>query len=449
VLLANPIFLHLTFSFMTEIYGYALALGGALVWLHGRSRRRDHEPAVIGWRHGLIAATLVGASFWVRQFCVAAFPALLGAAALDVLARHGRRAVVASVPVVAASTAWFSIVVLLYFVWAKATGNYVDAFNAPLGSLLHIDTSLIVVSLFELGAYLTMFLFPFLLMERWRSARWRVFALVSLTVAIVIAIARAVQPHHLSFHHHAHFPFSVNVLNDTGVGPMTFTTTYWDSTSPRPHWPAAVWTAIEWLVVGGMLLWSRLVSDRAAEPRTPRLTAEIRNFGLLLAGIGFALCVQAYQWQVLDRYYVPCILGALIALGARAARFPATGRTRAWLALAATLPLAWFTVAGVHDYFRWNDARWQAVGLAQANGGRPDLLDGGYEVNGWLNYDAAKARTRPDDCRGVCACAPLAFFCTDDSYVISMDVPPGRTVVATLPISWWLAGGPPVILSRR
>src|SRR5204863_3579820 len=81
LLLGNPLFLHLTFSFMTEIYGYAMALGGALLWLNARARRSSGAP-LIGWRAGLGAVTLIGGSFWIRQFCVCVFPALVGAAVL-------------------------------------------------------------------------------------------------------------------------------------------------------------------------------------------------------------------------------------------------------------------------------------------------------------------------------------------------------------------------------
>jgi hypothetical protein len=464
LIVANPIVLHLAFSFMTEVYGYALALLGALVWLTARSRPREANAPIVSWRAAFAAATLIGASFWIRQFSIAVFPALVAAGVLHQVLATGRRPAAASLTVVAAATAWFAIVVLLYFAWARTTGNYVTAFSTPMRSLLHIDPSLIAISSLELGAYLTLFLWPLLMLERWRDTRWVVFAGVAAVMAVGITVARGLQPSHASFHHHVHFPFSANVVHDTGVGPITFTTTYWDSTSPRPRWPAGVWTAIEWMLVGGMVLWARVVSGAAvqscenaglksgATELKRRATnvehaAEIRTFGLLLAGIGFALCVQAYQWQVLDRYYLPCLFGVTIALVARAAPRPAPKRP--WLALAAAAPLAWFSIAGLHDYFRWNDARWQAVAIARSAGASPQVIDGGFEVNGWLNYDAATHQAKPAGCVGACACAPLAFYCTDDSYTISMELPAGRRAVATLPVSWWLAAGPDVILSRR
>jgi hypothetical protein len=448
VLLAgNPIFLHLALSYMTEAYGYALALAGALVWLNARARQGDHTGPIVGWRDGLATATLVGSSFWIRQFCVAVFPALVGAGMLPLVLRRDWRAVVRSLPVVAAATACFSAIVLLYFVWAKLSGTYPTAFNERVVAVTRVDPRLMLLSAFELAAYLTMFLFPFLLLERWRATRWSTFAAIAAAAAAAIYAARFVQPQFAGFHHHVHFPFSANLVNDTGVGPITFTTTYWNPSAPRPRWPAGMWTAIEWLLVGGMLLWSRLPAGSSDEAHPSPIGAEIRNFGVLLAAIAFVLYVQSFQREVLDRYFFPCVLGIAIALGARAARFPTIERP--WLPLAAALPLCWFSTAGVHDYFRWNDARWKAVALAEADGGRPERIDGGYEVNGWLNYDASVRRVRPDGCRGDCGCRPQAFYCTDDSYVISMELPPGRTALATLPVSWWLADGPAIILSRR
>jgi hypothetical protein len=447
LLIGNPIFLHLAFSYMTESYGYALALSGALVWLRARARRPDTAATAIGWRDALLAATLVGASFWIRQFCVAVFPALVGAAVFPSILHRQRRRLQRTLPVLIGATLWFSAIVLAYFAWARLSHSYRAAFDQRVGSLVHVSPKLILLSAFELTAYLTLFLFPFLILERWRDTRWRRFAGIATGIIVAIALARWIQPQFASFHHHAGFPFSANVVNDTGVGPITFTTTYWNPDAPRPHWRRAVWTGIEWLLLGAMVLWSRVfASNRDDAPESP-IAGEVSTFGVFFAAIAFALYVQAFQREVLDRYFFPCVIGIAIALGARASR--GGSARRQWIAIAAAAPVCWFAIAGVHDYFRWNDARWQAVALAEADGARPELIDGGYEVNGWLNYDASISRVVPAGCRGTCGCLPRAYFCTDDSYMIAMEAPPGRTVVARLPVPWWLAPSPDIVLSRR
>ncbi len=447
LVVANPIFLHVAFSYMTEPYGYMLAFAGAMVWLKDRARRDRTGAPFIGWRAALIAATLIGGSFWIRQFCAAVFPALAAASVLRTAIDGSRSTLRRSAPVLAAATAWFSVVVMAYFLWAKLSGNYRPAFGGQIRSLVHFDRDLLAISAFELATYLTAFLFPFLLLERWRTTRWSRFAVIAVLLAIFVYAARMRQPQHAAFHHHVRFPFAANVVHDTGVGPITLTGTYFNPSAPRPHWPPSTWSVIQWLIVGGLLAWARLALRSPGEPRCSSMAAEVRDFGLLLAAGSFLLYTQAFQWQALDRYYLPCVLGAVIGLGARATALPVP--VQPWPMLAAALPMAWFAVAGVHDYFRWNDARWAAVALAAADGARPELLDGGYEVNGWLNYDATMEHVRPAGCHGECRCPPVAFFCTDDSYAISMGLPPGRSPIAELPVSWWLANGPNIVVSRR
>jgi hypothetical protein len=113
------------------------------------------------------------------------------------------------------------------------------------------------------------------------------------------------------------------------------------------------------------------------------------------------------------------------------------------------LPVGWFAVAGVHDYFRWNDARWSQVGVARSLGVSAENLDGGYEVNGWLNYDNYLRGSQPGACIGVCRCPPESAYCSDASYSITLGAPSGREALDTRPVDYWLAAGPPVVLSRR
>jgi hypothetical protein len=305
----------------------------------------------------------------------------------------------------------------------------------------------IALSAFELAVYLTLFLFPFLLLENWRATRWPLMlVLIAVGVALVLG-ARSLQPGYAAFHHHVQFPYSANVVNDANVGPITLTTPYWDPAAPRPRWPAPVGRTVEWLLLAMLVLWTRLVAGRTSQDRLAPLSAEIRDFGLIFAALAFAIYVQAFQRVVLDRYFLPCTIGCLIALAARTAGWPRIDR--GGLAVLAVAPLALYAIAGVHDYFRWNDARWAAVPLIEADGGNSSVIDGGYELNGWLNWDTVLANASAHGCRGACGCRENAFYCTDDSYTISTELPPGREVLATLPVDWWLATGPPVVVSRR
>jgi hypothetical protein len=451
LLIVNPVFLHVALSYMTEPYGYAVALTGALVWLGDRAGRRGDDDRLVGWRAGLTAATLVGLSFWIRQFCAAVFPALVAATAFRAWVGNQRVALRRTVPVFVVSAAWLFVLMLGYFVWAKLSGNYRPAFGGQIRSLVHVSVPLVVISAFELAAYLTLFLFPFLLLEEWRSTRWNTFVALAVGAVVWIVAARMLQRGHVGMHHHIRFPFAMNVVNDTAVGPLTLTTTYWDQSGARPQWPPGAWIVVEGLLLVGTLLWARLGSAGRTEPSLSRIAAEVRDFGVCFAVLSFGLYMQAFQWTVLDRYFLPCVLGSAVALGARTTRCNggSTLRARRYAAIAAAAPLAWFTIAGVHDYFRWNDARWTAVLLAIRSGARPETLDAGYEVNGWLNYDDVIEDVKPTTCLGRCGCLPRAFYCTDDSYMVSFGLPPGREQIADLPVAWWLAHGPNIVVSRR
>jgi hypothetical protein len=119
--------------------------------------------------------------------------------------------------------------------------------------------------------------------------------------------------------------------------------------------------------------------------------------------------------------------------------------------------LAFFTVAGAHDYFRWNNARWRLVARARSLGIPSTSIDGGYEVNGWLSYEnLVHHREKIDEsaCIGECRCDVGAnlgglWNCHDDSYRIALSVRDGYSELARETPLMWLGPNRPLILSRR
>jgi hypothetical protein len=118
---------------------------------------------------------------------------------------------------------------------------------------------------------------------------------------------------------------------------------------------------------------------------------------------------------------------------------------------AAALPLAFFTIAGMHDYFRWNDARWRLVEKALAMGVPSTSIDGGYEVNGWLSLDSMRKGAPQKACIGACRCAANVdiWSCFDDSYRVWMSVSGDYEEVARDTPRYWLGRSRTVYLSRR
>jgi hypothetical protein len=457
LLIVNPIFLHVAFSFMTEIWGYALALSAAWIWFAERAQRRDQmgEP-VVSWRTGILVALLVGASFWVRQFCVSVFFPLWAASLLGRSLRCDARSVVRSLPIALGSSACFVGLVLAYFAWAKATGNYRREFHSHLGAMWRFDARVWWLTGFEVVVYLTAFLYPFLLVGRWRNVHWGRVAVALAATAILTWQGKEaledISPEN-TLAHHVEFPYAGNLIFNAGIGPITLTPTYF-GLEPGPHWQARTWRAIEVVLLGLAFAWSLWLARRRQGNSSRLVVTEVQYFGLLFAGVALAINVQAYHRDVFDRYYFPCVIAAVIALATSftSRHDLSQSGSRMWVHAGLVglfaLPLAWFAVGGEHDYFRWNYARWKLVGRALQEA-PPNHVDGGFEVNGWLNYDDELRGIDPTGCRGPCSCAVDDFFCRDDSYQISFSVPGGREAIEVRSPHYWLWRRGDVVLTRR
>jgi hypothetical protein len=448
LLMVNPIFLYLACSFMTEIYGYLLALLAVLLWLS--RRQRDHDRSgrpMTSYATGVGVALLAGASFWIRQFCLTVYPALVAAGLLDQLRRRDSTGLRKSLPRLLTSAVVLMVVVGGYFAWARWTGNYRKEFSNRLGDLHRIQTKLWQLSAFEMTVYLTAFFFPFLFVAHYRRLRWQWLMITAGAIMLLVWRGKHLQDQFAGFHHHVAFPYSANLINNPGVGPMTLSSAYSTRTG-APRWSAEIWETIESGLLGLVFTWSLWW---AVPRRRDILAGTLRCFALGFGLLSAALAVQAYDNEVLDRYYFPVVLAAALFLGS-AHQGEAFSKRRDWggrvLAGIAALPLAWFTIAGMHDYFRWNEARWElarhALKLVEASN-----LDGGFEVNGWLNYDNFWSMHTPQGCIGRCRCNAKSFICTDDSYQLSLQTPADHTMVAERSPSFWLLPRTTLILSKR
>jgi hypothetical protein len=116
------------------------------------------------------------------------------------------------------------------------------------------------------------------------------------------------------------------------------------------------------------------------------------------------------------------------------------------MAAVCTAALGWFSVAGLHDHFRWNDARWNLVHWAFLKGVSPANLAGGFEVNGWENYDNFQSGGRQMSLN--CRVDYDDWFCLDATYRIGMNPIRGYQEWKQEQPRYWLAGGPPVRLLK-
>lgn len=109
----------------------------------------------------------------------------------------------------------------------------------------------------------------------------------------------------------------------------------------------------------------------------------------------------------------------------------ATGRPIRWPAIALLLLFGWFSLCATHDYLAWNRARWRAWDwLSETRGATIQQVDGGYELNGWLNYYDRDPATVADD--------RSFWWVTDDRYIIAFGYVPGYERIHRETFARWL-----------
>jgi hypothetical protein len=474
VLAFNPLYFYLSTSYMTEIYGYVPALLAAWMWIRGRASRdaTDGEArrAAVGWGPALSAAVVAGAAFWVRQYCALVFPALVGAMVARLAGEKRWGQLARTLPVTIASGAAWAIVLNLYFRWAKASGNFNSQFAEPFSKLFVVDAASWKLQPSIFVGYMSLFCAPILVhvWTRWGKLRWGLaaalgLALVGWEFSTEHALQAMVPPGYpMRAWLRPQWPFLQNIMFDAGIGPVTLADTQLENLEHWPHWPHALWAPLGHGVMWLAVLWGPFLVSLGPLWRTTLrgVRRDLFLFGLLWAGGSFVVVVQAYRNEVFDRYHFPGILGLFLVLGTvvAAQREATDGKVR-WGAQASNVAcgallvtLSLFTVMGVHDYFRWNDARWKLVRDYLSRGGSATSLQAGYEYDGWYLMDATRKRTPMTGCRGRCECHhqdQYWWYCRDDSYQIAMGVLPGYSLVQSIAPSYWLAKGDPVSLSAR
>jgi len=464
----NPIFAAVSFSFLTEIYGYAVALLGALLWLRGRRERELRPPPVAGsgpvvsWRTAILTGLVTGAGFWIRQYCVLVFPALLGATLINVWRAGSRRRLQASAWRLAASCLAFTFVIGSYFPVARhmAVVPMVD-FSTRLHRAWPIRPEVPLLQGGIFLTYMTAFFLPALLLFPFRQLGRRILpaGIALFVLGVATALLLLSVPPRVDLH--PQFPFLGHFIYNAGVGPVNFPDVL--ILPLRPRWPSSVWVAIECVLLAANVLWAGVIlcTRQSLRRRDGNLGTELLWFGCLFVLGSLTVTTLVDRLATYDRYYLPELFGlTLVTSVLLSPRFGGekredsapqgvgSGRRLSLRFAAAVIPMALFTTAGLHDYFRWNDARWALFRQALSQGVSPANIQGGYELNGWAAYDWFLSKATPPGCIGPCICT-LGWYCLDDSYRIGMNVYGNYEVIASRQPDYWLAPGPPVSLSRR
>lgn len=220
---------------------------------------------------------------------------------------------------------------------------------------------------------------------------------------------------------HSLMPLGDNILFDLGLGPVLL-----GGTEPNilAKGPTVFWVLVTTCgVIGASAIISMLViliQRRAASP-------------VLFMSFCFYLAVIMFR-GFFDRYllFPMFLLAPVLALAGQAT----TSRTKILLPMASLtlLLFATFAVAGTHDYFAWNRARWQAAkDLVEIKQISPLDIDGGLEFNGWYGY-----QPRYRHLGGVVMSTDMRH---GDKYLLRMQPIGGYTAASRYAFQRWLPWG--------
>ncbi len=442
VLLANPMYMSVSYAFMTDVP--VLALSALAIAAFVRALRTGLLRWI--WYANAIAV----AAFFIRQFAMLVPIAF----ALAVLVRPANTFRARPVRALAAlGVPWIAAAVLLRVLPIGGEGLGAGLWNwDDLGRTVPERATAMATFCAAALLYLTLFCAPILALARDsaekrfpRKFAWR--HLAAIAIAGVIGWLLIDAPYQRP-------PWIGNVLYDFGVGPLLLPWLQRDGLPDTPLRLGSAWTLINIVLALGaacVLVRVATILVGAVRDRANPANASL-GIDLFLAFSASALIVVLILPAVanrFDRYF----LGALVPAAVLTARAVTRGARFEPGRFAFVLPGVFylFGVFCLQDYLSWNGARWKAAETLRAKYNAPlESINGGYEFNGWFHSDHFAQESRDT---GKKAFGPKGWWTRGDEYRIvgagkSGGITPGAvvrqplageyTVLETQPYFTWL-----------
>jgi hypothetical protein len=411
----NPIQFCLSFTFMTEL-PFLFLVGAATAQFVQHLDTGRIRPL-------LICAAILGYAYLIRQ--TAAF--FMVAVAFCLLTGKGEQSAGRRSTHLAIWAGAEGVFLAAWGLWVLHHGGTTVAARRKFELLRYLSAEQVTGNSLGQLFYLSFFLLPVLvymlpdLKGQFARVSWKTgMPVVAAWISIPLA---GLWWFHKRFSHgpylparafHGQMPFLLNILYDTGLGPVTLDPTYYGPPTAPVH--PGIWLGVTWLAAAGasvlgLLLTFEAIARRRQPVRPDRramlLYAEISLLVVILFEVAFS---HLQEGGLFDRHILTAALPLIILAGlvsrdtedgnldprrqnpspAAASPAPRTGHAVAAALLLAAF--AWFSVTATHDYLAWNRVRWELGSELLAQKVDPLLISGGFEFNGWNNYDTFRAR---------------------------------------------------------
>ncbi len=411
VVALNPLYVNLSFSFMTDVPFAVAALWAGYGYVRALQRRSVSLLAA--------GSLLASAAILIRQhgIFIALAAALAAGLATDRPARERLRGAAAAIALPAVTFVAFHV--WLFFLHGAPSG-----YTNKIGEARGVHLAGAVNCAFRGLEYLGLLLSPIVVSLSPRSAGRRIATVAAVVLLTALAVLLYLREGALMF-------YLSNVLYDLGVGPLSLRDTLFLGQLPPLHVGPLLQvplTAIATLATGALVVaWVCACVRRQAPER---------------AFVAFCSALLFAGTLLHTRYYFDRYLLVVIPFLVAAVLLDAPPGRREGLGIALAAVLAWYSVAGTHDYLAWNRARWSALDALSAAGVPATEIDGGLEFNAW--HLAAELDRWPSDeeaRRGQSESRRSWWWVVDDRFVVAFRPLAGYTVRADVPFARWLVPG--------
>ena len=369
VLLFNPLFFHLSNTFMTDVPFLSTCIIASLFYLKFIQQER-----LIWWCLALFFSVC---AILIRQLGLLIPLAFVGAMSVNFIWRYrsGEK-----LPIQAFFLALLSVFLTYgslkgYVYYLDQTTGIPAAFS-QVGSITnrlsfpYISSSLVAFSGIYL-MYLGAFLSPVLLRRFWIKSK----VFYSLFGAFLFIFIFLISSNGDDF------PLG-NTMYNLSLGVVTLP----DVLKKITSFPAL--SSNSFFVLKGIVLISTLLLSGHLAIGLKRLFSSIaRTFSFeQIFKLGILFFILPYSFFLIidnnhfDRYLLPLVPFLMILLLPKGKTPKRLVIVFSWILL---LFMGIYSVGGTHDYLAWNKARWKALGFLENEHISPSKIDGGFEYNGW------------------------------------------------------------------
>ena len=381
LLLFNPMYFSLSFTFMTDVPFIT-----AVLWTIYFFTKYLKQP---GWWPFMMAVFFSLSATLIRQPGILP-PVVFGMAIL--LKYSKARALLGFVP--------FVISLAALMIHSEKLAGGANSISI-LFSELHVQQFIDRVS--SISLYMGLFLFPLVLLF-WKQVirqtlriRW-----LAIPVVLVVGLLAIIS---------VRYPEG-NILYNLGLGPKVMKDTVW-LYNIHPQLPPALYVwVIKGLSLAGVagllvLLWQKVIAVVKHGFSLFSTFSVLSRLSIAVIWLGYAAFLILNP-HFFDRYTLPLVALGVLLIIPKGFQW---NRGSSWVFGVAMAVAALFSIAATHDYLSWNRARWTALDyLTEEKGIAPGQIDGGFEFNAW--HETGPMRPMEWDDKSW-------WFVGDDQYVIA------------------------------